>query len=113
MAELRRHDIDLGDEVIRVRRAVVKLVGAPGGHIVGEPKSRAGIRDVTIPPHLLGPSTNTWPNMLARNPIRCCSHRCPVARTIYPWRRTTRPGTRPGVLWAAQTCAGTTCGTPV
>ena len=39
LAELRRGDIDLGDEVIRVRRAVVKLVGAPGGHVVGPPKS--------------------------------------------------------------------------
>jgi integrase len=53
--ELRRHDIDLADEVIRVRRAAVRIDGAPGGHVVGEPKTRAGIRDVTIPPHLLEP----------------------------------------------------------
>ena len=51
--ELRRHDIDLVDEVIRVRRAAVRIDGAPGGHVVGEPKSRAGARDVSIPPHLL------------------------------------------------------------
>ena len=53
MIELRRGDVDLFDEVIRVRRAAVKLVGAPGGHIVGPPKSRAGVRDVSIPPHML------------------------------------------------------------
>ena len=51
--ELRRSDVDLDDEVIRVRRAASKIVGVPGGHVVGEPKSRAGIRDVSIPPHLL------------------------------------------------------------
>lgn len=51
--ELRRSDVDLDDEVIRVRRVASKIVGVPGGHVVGEPKSRAGIRDVSIPPHLL------------------------------------------------------------
>jgi integrase len=50
MIELRRGDIDLDQEVIRVRRAVVRV---KGGHIVADPKSQAGIRDVAIPPHLL------------------------------------------------------------
>ena len=50
MIELRRSDIDLDAEVIRVRRAVVRV---KGGHIVAGPKSQAGIRDVAIPPHLL------------------------------------------------------------
>jgi integrase len=53
LIELRRHDIDVGDEVIRVRRAAVKLTGAKDGHVIGEPKSRAGTRDVSIPPHLV------------------------------------------------------------
>jgi integrase len=53
LIELRRSDVDLRDEAIRVRRAAVKLTGAKGGHVVGEPKSAAGIRDITIPPHLL------------------------------------------------------------
>jgi integrase len=53
MIELRRGDVDLNDEVIRVRRAAVKLVGVRGGYEVGEPKSRAGVRDVSVPPHLL------------------------------------------------------------
>lgn len=50
LAELRRRDIDVGQGVIRVRRAVVR---ADGKTIVGTPKSDAGIRDVTIPPHLM------------------------------------------------------------
>jgi integrase len=53
MIELRRGDIDLDAELIVVRRAAVKVKGAPGGHVVGEPKSQAGIRDVGIPPHLV------------------------------------------------------------
>jgi len=53
MIELRRGDVDLSDEVIRVRRVAVKLTGATGGHVIGEPKSGAGVRDVAIPPHLL------------------------------------------------------------
>ncbi len=44
MIELRRADVDLSDEVIRIRRAAVKLTGAKGGHVVGEPKSSAGVR---------------------------------------------------------------------
>jgi integrase len=52
--ELRRHDVDLVDEVIRIRRAAVRIDGAPGGHVTGPPKSAAGVRDVSIPPHLLG-----------------------------------------------------------
>lgn len=50
MVELRRGDIDLDQEVIHVRRAVVRV---KGGHMVGEPKSAAGIRDVVIPPHVV------------------------------------------------------------
>ena len=50
LTELRRKDIDLKQQVIRVRRAVTW----PGGKVyVGTPKSHAGIRDVSIPPHLI------------------------------------------------------------
>lgn len=49
--ELRRGDIVLSRQVVRVRRAVTRVAGqAP---IVGLPKSQAGIRDVTIPPHVM------------------------------------------------------------
>jgi integrase len=48
--ELRRGDIDLSDEVIRVRRAAVRT---KGDYSPTTPKSDAGIRDVAIPPHLI------------------------------------------------------------
>ncbi len=50
LTELRHKDIDLTQQVIRVRRAVTW----PGGKVhVSTPKSHAGIRDVSIPPHLI------------------------------------------------------------
>jgi len=51
LAELRRRDLDLEAGVVRIRRAVVR---ADGQMVVKAPKSEAGKRDVTIPPHLLG-----------------------------------------------------------
>ena len=50
--ELRRHDVVMEagvPVVIRVRRAVVRVAGE---YVVGEPKSEAGQREVTIPPHI-------------------------------------------------------------
>ncbi len=49
LAELRRKDIDVKRHVIRVRRAVVFLKGGPE---VGPTKSDAGVRDVSVPPHI-------------------------------------------------------------
>lgn len=49
--ELRRKDIDLSDEVIRIRRAAVRTQG--GTFVITTPKSDAGIRDVAIPPHMI------------------------------------------------------------
>jgi integrase len=49
--ELQRRDIDLSDEVIRIRRAAVRTHG--GTFEVTTPKSDAGLRDVAIPPHLI------------------------------------------------------------
>ena len=51
LAELRRGDLDLAQRVIRVRRAVARVAGQKP--IIGPPKSSAGVRDVSIPPHLL------------------------------------------------------------
>jgi integrase len=48
--ELRRGDVDLSDEVIRIRRAAVRT---KGGYTITTPKSDAGIRDVAIPPHVI------------------------------------------------------------
>lgn len=50
LAELRRSDILVRKQIIRVRRGVVR---ADGETIVKDPKSRAGSRDVAIPPHLM------------------------------------------------------------
>ncbi|MDF2825576.1 MAG: integrase [Mycobacterium sp.] len=49
--ELRRRDVDLGDEVIRIRRAAVRTQG--GTFAVTPPNSDAGIRDVAIPPNVI------------------------------------------------------------
>lgn len=50
LTELRRKDVDLCDEVVRVRRAVVR---AGDDFKVTTPKSEAGIRDISVPPHLV------------------------------------------------------------
>ena len=50
LAELRRGDLDLEHARLRVDRGVVRVGGE---QIVGTPKSDAGKRTVTIPPHLL------------------------------------------------------------
>jgi integrase len=50
LAALRRTDVDTKNGVIHVRQGVVR---AGGEIVVKDPKSAAGRRDVTIPPHLL------------------------------------------------------------
>lgn len=50
VTELRRKDIDVKTGVIHVRRGVVHT---DGQCVIGDPKSDAGKRDVTIPPHLM------------------------------------------------------------
>jgi len=50
LTELRGRDIDTKNGVIKVRRAAVRVENRT---VVDSPKSRAGIRDVNIPPHLL------------------------------------------------------------
>ncbi len=55
LTALRRGDIDIdmdaGRGVIHIQRGVVRTAQ---GFVVGAPKSEAGIRDVAVPPHLLG-----------------------------------------------------------
>ena len=53
VSELRRADIDLVAGVLRIRRGVVRT--AARELVIGTPKSEAGSRDVTVPPHLLDP----------------------------------------------------------
>lgn len=47
---LERRDVDLLHGVLRVERAVAH---APGGVEIGPPKSDAGVRKISVPPHLL------------------------------------------------------------
>jgi len=47
LAELRRKDIDLQNGVVVVHHGVNRV---PGRRVVGDPKSRAGKRTVSIPP---------------------------------------------------------------
>lgn len=49
--ELRRGDVDAKAGVVHVRRAVTRVAGEPP--LVGTTKSAAGVRDVSIPPHIL------------------------------------------------------------
>ena len=51
LTELRRKDVDLADELVRVRRAVIRTTD--DDFTVTTPKSDAGIRDIAIPPHLI------------------------------------------------------------
>jgi integrase len=48
--ELRRTDIDLTADVIRIRRAAVRT---GNGYTITTPKSDAGVRDVDVPPHII------------------------------------------------------------
>lgn len=50
LVELRRKDIDLKNGIVYVRRGATR---ADGKVIIGTPKSEAGVRPVTIPPHLM------------------------------------------------------------
>jgi integrase len=50
LAELRRADVDIEAAVLRVRRGVTRTKGSVH---VGTPKSDAGTRVVSVPPHLL------------------------------------------------------------
>ena len=65
LTELRRKDVDLKGELLRIRRAVAWVPNPKADpdaeeaaprrdrDIVGTPKSDAGVRDVAIPPHLV------------------------------------------------------------
>lgn len=51
LAEIRRHDVDGKNAVVWVRRGVVRTKRQ--GRLVKDPKSDAGKRPVSIPPHLM------------------------------------------------------------
>ena len=60
---LRVRDLDLDLGMVHVRQAVVRLKGQL---LIGPPKTDAGVRSVSIPPHLI-PALREW---AARQPVR-------------------------------------------
>ena len=65
LAELRRADVDLRRGIVSVTRGVTY---ADGETVVGTPKSEAGIRDVTIPPHVVPAVDEHLRNHVPRSP---------------------------------------------
>ena len=106
--ELRRGDIDLSDEVIRIRRGAVRAKG--GTYTITTPKSDAGIRDVAIPPHVIPLIEAHMAKYVARD----------RDSLIFPAEHGGAPaavhavhgtGTALATRRAGRICAGTTCGT--
>ena len=106
--ELRRGDIDLSQEVIRIRRAAVRTKGA---YTITTPKSDAGVRDVAIPPHIIPAIEQHLAKYVDKGVIRWSSPRS-MAATWHP-PHCNGTGTRPGLRPVATISAGTTCATPV
>ncbi|MBA8795572.1 integrase [Friedmanniella endophytica] len=65
LTELRRKDLDLAAGRLHVRRGVTFVAGQA---VIGPPKSEAGIRDVSIPPHLLPMLTDHLDRFCAADP---------------------------------------------
>ncbi|WP_426594674.1 tyrosine-type recombinase/integrase [Cellulomonas sp. McL0617] len=65
VTELRRADVDVTSGVLRIRRGVTWLTGAP---VVDTPKTEAGSRDVAILPHLLPMLATHLRQHVARGP---------------------------------------------
>lgn len=63
--ELRRKDLDLARGVVRVERAVARVSGRA---VVGPPKSAAGRRVVTIPPHVVPALQQHLDSFVGRGP---------------------------------------------
>lgn len=63
--ELRRRDVDVQRAQLCIRRGVTRVGGVD---VVSTPKSRAGIRDVAIPPHLMPQLLNHMNGLLADGP---------------------------------------------
>ncbi|MEZ5116955.1 MAG: site-specific integrase [Candidatus Nanopelagicales bacterium] len=92
LTELRRGDVDTKAGVLRIRRGVSR---AGGEYVVGTPKTRAGVRDVAIPPHLLpavghhlDAHTGPEPDALLFGAARRGGHMAPSAlfKVYYPAR---------------------------
>ncbi len=119
LTELRRKDVDLANGIVKVRRGVTRVGGEC---VVGTPKSDAGIRDVSVPPHLLPMLTDHLDGNLSKSregllfPLAGdpTKHLAPASlyRVFYPAREAAgRPDLRwhdlrhTGAVLAAQTGA--------
>lgn len=100
---LQRKDLDLEEGLVRVTKNLTHLPGAVC--IVDEPKSAAGKREVTIPPHLtpllqqhLDEHVGKSPNALlwtTTDPEAACEHLSPHAFRAGPWEQARRAIGRP------------------
>jgi integrase len=107
LAELRRSDVDVKAGTVHVRRGMVRT---SSGRVVKGPKSDAGRRDVTIPPHLL-PAVADHLKRHAQLGAQGLLFPPATASTWCP-PRSTACSTRPGRQPACRICASTTCATP-
>ncbi|MBI5338038.1 MAG: site-specific integrase [Mycolicibacterium rufum] len=64
-SELRRADVSKDGGTLRVRRAVTYRAGQ---FYVGEPKTKAGVRDVAVPPHIQPKLLSHLKNHVAKSP---------------------------------------------
>ena len=108
LAELRRGDLDLKNNRVKIRRAVVRVRGEM---IVGPPETDAGTRDVAIPPHLVPAVEHHLEAHVRREQDALLFPASDGATHMQPSTRY-KSGTRPGRRPAGRTCDGTTCATP-
>lgn len=118
--ELRRKDIDVAHATVRVRRAV--STSDEVTHLVGDPKSDAGSRDVSVPAHVwplleahLAEFVGPDPEALLFHSVRDEAHH--VAYSVFHgrWDKARRAAGRPdlrfhdlrhtGLTWTARTGA--------
>jgi hypothetical protein len=106
--ELRRRDVDIAGGTVRIVRALSWVGGEP---IVGTPKSAAGTRVVSIPPHVVAAIAHHLDTMTAPVPPLSSFRGATACRTCSR-RRCTGTGGSPARPPAGPTCACTTSATP-
>jgi integrase len=105
LTELRRKDVDVAAQVVHVRRGVVRL--ATGQFHVGTPKSKAGIRDVSMPRHIMGQLEHHLANYVAagRDSLLFPAHletpleHLPHSLLNYRWSKARKAAGREDLHW--------------
>jgi integrase len=103
--ELRRGDLDLHNAQVRVRRAVVRL--ASGEFRVDTPKSKAGVRNVSIPPHLIEAVEHhlatyvaaAQDSLLFPASLDTPQEHMPSYRVMYQWKKARKAAGREDLRW--------------